>query len=210
LVSIQEFDTDELLRRAEAGQLDATEELFQRHRAKLRRMVEVRLDPRLRTRLDPSDVVQETLAEGVKQWKTYVKERPLPFYVWLRQIAWTRLVDLHRRHIVSQRRSVDREHAEPLHLSDESIHQLAQGLLARGNSPGESAQKNEIRDRVRVALNGLSEAYQNVLLLRHLEQLSVAETAQVLQIKEGTVKSRHYRALRSLNAVLDDLEGDQT
>ena len=96
-----------------------------------------------------------------------------------------------------------------MHLSDESLHQLAQGLLSRGNSPGESAQRNESRDRVRVALNGLSEAYQNVLLLRHLEQLSVAETAQVLQIKEGTVKSRHYRALRSLNVLLADLEGDQ-
>lgn len=207
MVATHEFDTDELLQRAETGDGDAIQALFLRFRAKLRRMIEVRLDPRLKKRLDPSDVVQETLAEGVRQWESYLSERPLPFYAWLRQIAWKRLVDLHRHHVTSQRRSIGREHPEEMQLSDQSLQQFAQRLLMQKDSPSERAEKAESRDRVRKALNELSESDRDVLLLRHLEQLSVAATAQVLQIREGTVKSRHYRALRRLRTLLADLGG---
>lgn len=210
LVAIEDFDTDELLQRAQAGEVDATEALFQRHRPKLRRMVEVRLDPRLRQRFDPSDVVQETLAEGVRKWPDYLNSRPLPFYAWLRQIAWIRLMELHRRHIKSQRRSVDREFDERLQLSDQSIQYLARRLLSAGPSPSERVEKNEIRDRVRQALEDISESDRDVLLLRHLEQLSVAETAQILGVAEGTVKSRHYRALKRLKSLLEDLGGHES
>lgn len=195
-----------MLRRAEAGESDATEELFQRHRPKLRRMIEVRLDARLLKRLDPSDVIQETLAEGFRQWPRYLKERPMPFYGWLRSIAWNRLMDLHRRHIASQRRSVQREDPDPPRLSDQSLERFARKLLTGGDSPSERAEKKERQNRVRIALEMLSETDRDVLLLRHLEQLSVTEVAQILQIPEGTIKSRHYRALQRLRLALEDLE----
>src|SRR5215470_6717040 len=92
-------DTEELLRRSQAGDRDARGALLQRHRKRLRRMVALRLDRRLASRLDPSDVVQDVLAAADRRLDEYLSERPLPFYPWLRQIAWDRLVYEHRRHV---------------------------------------------------------------------------------------------------------------
>src|SRR5215469_15978069 len=102
-------DTDELLARTAHGDQAAREQLITRHRARLRKMVAYRLDRRLRVRVDPSDVVQEVLAEASRKLPQYLQQRPLPFYPWLRQMAETRLIDLRRRHLESQRRSVCRE-----------------------------------------------------------------------------------------------------
>jgi RNA polymerase sigma-70 factor (ECF subfamily) len=84
-------DTEELLQRAASGDPQARQLLLTRHRKRLRRMVAVRLDPRLAARLDPSDVVQEALAAAARQLDAYLRDRPLPFYPWLRRLAWERL-----------------------------------------------------------------------------------------------------------------------
>src|SRR5438093_9616573 len=102
-------DTEQLLERAAGGDAVARDQLLQRHRDRLKRMVAVRADPRLAARVDPSDVVQETLAEAAARLDAYLRTRPLPFYPWLRQIAQQRLIDLHRRHVQAGRRSVMRE-----------------------------------------------------------------------------------------------------
>src|SRR4051794_14464625 len=101
-------DTDLLLRRAARGEEEARHRLLERHRDRLRRMVAVRLDPRLAARLDPSDIVQEALADAHQKLDQYAHERPLPFYPWLRRLAWERVVQAHRYH-GRARRSVDRE-----------------------------------------------------------------------------------------------------
>ena len=88
-------ESEDLIRRAWEGDEAATEELFARYRDRLRQMVTVRMDPRLAARLDASDVVQETLVEASRRLPEYLQDQPLPFYPWLRQIAWERLVDLH-------------------------------------------------------------------------------------------------------------------
>src|SRR5918911_4775541 len=92
-------DTEELLERSAAGDRDARGELLQRHRGRLKRMVAVRLDRRLAARVDPSDVVQETLAEAAAKLDGYLRTRPLPFYPWLRRLAQNRMADLYRRHV---------------------------------------------------------------------------------------------------------------
>src|SRR4051794_10800729 len=92
-------DTDHLLDRAAAGDVAARQRLLERHRPRLRRMVALRLDQRLRARVDPSDVVQEALFDADQELSDYLKRRPIPFYPWLRQLAWDRLIDLNRRHI---------------------------------------------------------------------------------------------------------------
>ena len=98
-----------MLDRAGHGDARARQLLLERHRARLRRMVAVRLDRRVAARVDPSDLVQETLAEAAARLSDYLRRRPLPFYPWLRQIAWDRLVEAHRRHLRAGRRSVARE-----------------------------------------------------------------------------------------------------
>src|SRR5262249_47300588 len=102
-------DTDELLTRSANGDRAARDQLLVRHRARLRKMVGYHLDRRLQARVDPSDVVQEVLAEASRKLPEYVKKRPLPFYPWLRQMAETHLLDLRRRHLDAQKRSVRRD-----------------------------------------------------------------------------------------------------
>src|SRR5258707_345168 len=81
-------ETRSLLQQAQAGDRQAFEDLFARHRPYLRQLVELRLDPKLHTRVDPSDVVQEAHLEAFRRLSTYLKERPMPFRLWLRQIAY--------------------------------------------------------------------------------------------------------------------------
>jgi RNA polymerase sigma-70 factor (ECF subfamily) len=198
-------NSDDLLRRAAAGDGQARGELLARYRDRLRRMIACRMDSRLSARIDPSDVVQDALAEANRQLPDYLSERPLPFYPWLRQIAWNRLVDLHRRHILARRRSVDREVRDWPLLSDGSTFELARRLVAKGSSPSVRLQREEARSRVQQALMQLSERDREILVLRYLEQLSTSETAAVLGIQEGAVKVRHFRALERVRALIDTL-----
>lgn len=195
-------DTDELLRRAEHGDEDARQAVLVRHRQRLKHMVAVHLDRRLAARVDPSDVVQEALLDAARGLNDYLRQRPLPFYPWLRQLAWERLIELHRRHLHAQKRSVKREQPLAAHLSNESTLQLAERVLAPQSSPSSRAIRSELRARLGTALDRLSERDREVLILRHLEQLSTRETAAVLGISEGAVKTRHLRALERLRQLL--------
>ena len=105
-------DTEELLQRAAEGDTAARQQLFVRHQHRLRQMVAVRMDRRLAARVDPSDLVQEALMDAHRKLNDYLRDRPLPFYPWLRRLAWERLLQLHRRHLHADRRSVLRE--EPM------------------------------------------------------------------------------------------------
>jgi RNA polymerase sigma-70 factor (ECF subfamily) len=167
-------------------------------------MVELRMDPRLAARVDPSDVVQDALVEADARLDVYVRDQPLPFYPWLRQLAWDRLADVHRRHVRAARRSVTREQANPSGLSDNSALELAGRLVETGAGPSDLARREELRVLVRAALERLSESDREVLVLRHLEQMSVKEIAAVLGVSEGAVKTRTLRALRRLRTLLDN------
>src|SRR5437764_15071581 len=109
MMTARDPDSEELLEQASQGDQSARQQLLARHRGRLLHMVAVRMDPRLRGRFDPSDVVQEALASAAQKLSDYLRRRPLPFYPWLRQLACEQLIELHRRHIQAQRRSVSRE-----------------------------------------------------------------------------------------------------
>jgi RNA polymerase sigma-70 factor, ECF subfamily len=198
-------DTQELLERSVRGDATARQELLVRHRARLRRMVAIRLDRRLGARLDPSDVVQEALADAARHLDEYLRHRPLPFYPWLRQFAWERLCKIHRHHIHAQRRSVIREGPD-MPLADESVRQLAHRLLAGGTSPSRQLIRREQRERVRAALAELSPSDREILVMRHLEQMETPEIAAALGISEGAVRNRQFRALVRLRSLLEGEE----
>jgi RNA polymerase sigma-70 factor (ECF subfamily) len=198
-------DTQELLEQSVRGDAAARQELLARHRARLRRMVALRLDRRLSARLDPSDVVQEALADAARHLDEYLLDRPLPFYPWLRQFAWERLCKLHRHHIHAQRRSIHREEPE-MPLPDESVRQLAHRLLAGGTSPSRQLIHREQRERVRAALAELSPSDREVLVMRHLEQMETPEIAAALGISVGAVRNRQFRALVRLRSLLEGEE----
>jgi RNA polymerase sigma-70 factor (ECF subfamily) len=202
VASEPEPDTDVLLAEAQAGNPTARGTLLERYRLRLRRMVAVRIDPRLAARLDPSDVVQETLAEAHRRLDDYLSDRPLPLYPWLRQIAQDRLADLHRRHVRAGRRAVDREQSPGPVLSDQSVAELAHRLVGSATGPSEMARRREQSGQLRQALLRLSETDREVLILRHLEHLSPKEIAAVLGVSESVVYTRHLRALERLRREL--------
>ncbi len=203
-----EPDTEQLLDLVGQGDRVARDRLLGRHRQRLRNLIALHLDPRIAARIDPSDVVQESLVEANRRLGDYLRDRPLPFYPWLRRLALQRLTDLHRLHLRSKKRSVGREEARLPLLSDDSVQQLARQLVARGSSPSAGLQRQDLRERLRIALARLAERDREVLILRHLEQLSVKEIAAVLGISEGAVKVRHVRALERLRQVLDEDTGE--
>jgi len=196
-------DTDQLLTRAADGDSSACQQLLARHRDRLRRMVAVRLDPRLAARLDPSDVVQEALLEAARKLPHYLREQPVPFYPWLRRLAWEHLLKLHQRHLARKRNAARDEPMAPA-LPDRSALELAQRLVASGTSPSGRVVRAETRDRVRAALGALAETDREVLVLRYLEGMTTAEVAAVLGLGESAVKMRHRRALDRLCRVLGD------
>ncbi len=201
--TVSEPDTEELLALTAQGNIAARQQLLVRHRKRLVKMVAVRLDRGVAARLDPSDVVQEALVEAAQQLDEFLRSRPLPYYAWLRQFAWERLVKLHRHHIRSKKRSVTREEPWSMPLPDNSVLCLAR-LAAGGASPSQALIRNELRQRLRAALEGLAPHDREILVMRNLEQLPIAEIAEILGLTEGAVKVRHLRALRRLRSILGE------
>jgi len=195
-------ETQGLLARIRGGDRSAAEELFARHRPRLRRMVAARIDERLASRVDPSDVVQETLTVACRRLSEYLEGKPFPFYPWLRQIAWDRLVDVHRQHLYANKRAIRQE--APLELSEASAMQLADRLVSSKTSPTKHLLRKELLARVRSLLARLADGDREVLVLKHLEELSNAECAAVLGITVEAVKKRYLRALARVRSLMDD------
>ena len=191
-------ETVELLQRVGKGDEQALGQLLARHRSRLRRMVSLHLDPRLSGRVDPSDVVQEAFMTASRKIDEFMRDRPLPFYPWLRQFAWNGLVDLHRKHVQAQKRSLSQEDPWSSSLLDRSANRLASRLASSGSSPSGRMIRREIRDRVRQALGKLAPRDREVLVLRHLEELSISEIAAILGLSEEATKKRQVRALERL------------
>lgn len=195
--------TDELLDRAEAGSDSAVQQLLSRHRERLRQMVSVRLDRRLASRVDPSDVVQEAFVEAVTRMPDYLKSRALPFYPWLRQLALDRINRNRRTHLETAKRSVAKEECPS--LSDESVVRLARRLVSRDISPSAQAMQHEIQALIRKSLASIGEKDRELLIMKYLEHLSLREIALVLGISEAAAKSRHIRALGRFSDQLGDV-----
>ena len=195
-------DTRSLLERARADPA-VLAQLFTRHRERLHRMVELRLDRRLQGRIDVSDVLQEAYLEAAQSFPRYLEEPAAPFYLWLRCITGRKLMGLHRHHLGRQARDARMEVS--IHdgrLPQATSEALAAQLLGRQTSPSEAVLRAELRGRVVEALESMDAVDREELVLRHFEQLSNQETAMVLGIQESAASKRHLRALQRLRAAL--------
>ncbi len=201
-------DTVDLIERARAGDPQALNKIFTRHRDRLRRMVEMRLDWRLQARLDASDVVQDAYLEVTTRLAEYLRDPKLPLFLWLRLVVGERLVTLHRHHLGVQMRDAGREVSlfrDALPVASSAA--LAAQLLGKHTSPTEAAVRAERVLRLQQALNSLDPTDREVLSLRHFEQLTRAETARVLGIEEAAAAKRHIRALKRLKDTLAEMPG---
>jgi RNA polymerase sigma-70 factor (ECF subfamily) len=197
-----------LLERARAGDKTALTEIFSSHRDRLRRMVDMRLDRRLQARIDASDVIQDAYLEVATRLDEYLRQPTLPLFLWLRLVVGERLTTLHRQHLGTQMRDAGREVS--LYrgaLPAASSAALAAQLIGKHTSPTEAVVRAERVLRLQEALNTLDPIDREILSLRHFEQLSRAETAQVLGIAEGAAAKRLIRALKRLKGILAGMPG---
>ena len=187
-------ETQELLAAARDGDAEARNRLLERHRDALRRMVGMRMDRAVQTRVDASDIVQDVLVEANRRLTDYLATAKMPFALWLRHLARDHLIDAHRRHRGAARRSVDRE--QPLATAataDQSAMDLA-ALLARSrNDAGRRRHASRAGTALRGGVETLDEMDREIILMRHFEHLSNQEAAQALELSEPAAGMRYLR-----------------
>ena len=202
--------TQDLLAGAKGGDAEAVNRLMERHRDSLRRMVQLRLDQKIQRRIDVSDVVQDVLVEANRRLQDYLQTGvSMPFHLWLRQIAQDRIIDAHRRHRASAKRSVDRERALAVPAAnDHSTMELAAQLADRQLTPAAAATQAELAQLVEAAIAKLPDQDCEIIIMRHYEQLSNQEIAQALSLTEPAASMRYLRAIRRLKELMMNPEAE--
>ena len=201
--------TETLLDAARAGDPDAVNRLLEKHRGPVRRLVQIRLDRKVQQRVDVSDVVQDVMIEASGRLAKYLDNPAMAFHLWLRQIAWDRIIDTYRRHRVSAKRNMDRE--QPMAMpggADHSTIELAAQLCDPGLTPAAAATQREIVSKVEAVIELLGDQDREIILMRHYEHLSNLEIAEVLNLNPPAASMRYLRALRRLRELLEENEVD--
>ncbi len=199
--------TVELIAEAKAGDKSAVNLLMDRHRNSLHRLVRMRLDKKIQNRVGVSDVVQDVLVEANRRLPKYLESPAMPFHLWVRQIARDRIIDAHRRHRVSAKRSVDREQqmVVPRGYDQSSMH-LASLLGDSKVSPAEAMIKKEMGRKVEDAISLLDQKDSEILVMRHYEHLTNQDISHLLGISEPAASMRYLRAIRRLKELMQNLD----
>lgn len=201
----EKIETQQLIAQAKEGDKSAVNLLMDRHRNSLRQLIRMRLDQKIQKRVDVSDVVQDVLVEANRRLQRYLADPMMPFHLWLRQIAKDRIIDAHRRHRVSAKRSVDREQqmVAPRGYDQSSIH-LASLLGDSRLTPAAAALQKEMARKVEASISKLDEKDCEIIVMRHYEQLTNQEIGQLLELSEPAASMRYLRAIRRLKVVMQD------
>ena len=199
------LDRDELLDRLRQGGEDAVGELFARYRDKLLRMIALRLDARLLSKVDCEDVLQEAFVTTARRLDDYLDQPSVPVFVWLRQITMQVLIDTHRRYVTAQMRDVRREvtHWRADRQGSHSAYLVAH-LADSLTSPSQCAVRREMLSNMNAALEQLGELDREVLVLRHLEELSNNDIAEILGVDKYAASRRYLRALTRLQRAMSE------
>ncbi|MGI9327270.1 MAG: sigma-70 family RNA polymerase sigma factor [Pseudomonadales bacterium] len=205
-------NTEQLLLSAQSGNRSAVNQLLDRHREAVRRLIDLRMDQMLKRRVDASDIVQEVMIEANRRLQKYLQDPVLPFHLWLRQMAKDRLIDAHRRHRGAARRSLDREQPIAGNFTGESSLDLMAQLRDQELTPAAAATWHELQRRFEAACLQLDSHDQEIVLMRHFEHLTNAETAIVLNLSPQAASMRYLRAMRRLREGINQIDsaGDPT
>jgi RNA polymerase sigma-70 factor, ECF subfamily len=205
-----------LLARAAGGDVDAWGALLARHQERLAGVVSFRLDLRLRGRVDAADVVQEAFIAATERRADFFAQSAQPLFLWLRWMVGNTLLEVHRHHLGAQMRDARREvrsarRADGGGDDDDSTRAaLVAQLTCGATGPATAVGRAEVKQRLREALGCMDAIDREVLALRHYEQLTNAEAAQVLGIQERAAAKRYLRALERLRELLADMPGGLT
>ena len=191
---------------------EAVGQLMAKYQSRLERIVGFRMDRRLKNRLDAQDVVQEAFIEAVGRLDDYKKcSDKMTFFLWLRFITMQKVFQLHRHHLGVAARNADRE--VPIYqrgLPQATSMVLAAQLLGNITSPSRAAEREERKAKLEQALSEVDELDREVLALRHYEQLSNQEVAELLEITPTAASNRYIRALRRLKSIIKRIDGDES
>ena len=193
-------ETQALVERLRSGERAVLDPLFEQHRPYLRRIVEMRLDKRLRRRVGVSDVVQATQLDALERVDDYIANDGLPFRWWLRRAVHERLKHVSRENLKAAKRDIRRE----IPLPDKSSLCIVANLGGNGPTPSQHAVKNEQAKQVRRALAQLSDADREILIMRTVEGLPYDEIGYILGIEPAAARKRRARALLRLDRLLRD------
>ena len=194
-------ETIELLGGAQQGDANAVDRLMDRHRDSLHKMVECRLNQAVARRVYVSDIVQDALLTASRRLADYLENPSIPFHAWLRQLTRDRLADAYRREL-ADKRDVARE--QRVAATDRSsLDPLAQ---ARDDqlTPAAMLLRKEFAERFQHAVDQLDEGSKEIILMRHAEQLTNSQAAELLGLSEAAAGMRYLRALRQLKSLLGE------
>ena len=196
-------DEDPFSEVAEHGDPEAVAEILEEFRGRIGRMLAVRMDPRLRGRLDASDVIQDTFLEVHDRIGDWRARGDLPFFLWVRFLAGQKLTQMHRKHLGTAQRDARRELPDALRSAPgATTATLAGALVASGVTPSEQIMRLEDESRLVKVLDDLRELHREVLALRHFEGLSNQEVARLLDIEPSAASRRYVRARARLQEKL--------
>jgi len=199
---------DLLIQQAAAGDQQAAAALFGRFHERLLRMVRLRMDHRLKGRIDSEDILQDAYLDATQRLKEYAAQPSMSFFLWLRYLAAQKLVDAHRHHLGAEKRNAGREVAlyrGP--VPEATSASLAAQLLGRLTSPSLAAIRAETQIKVQEVLNTMDAIDREVLVLRHFEHMNNTDTAELLGIQPAAASKRYITALKRLKAILSGIPG---
>lgn len=194
------MDSDPLEAALAAGDQSALAELFEKHRERLWRMVRFRLDPRLLGRVDPDDILQEAFMDALTRLPHF--DGTMTGFLWLRWVVQQTMIAVHRRHLGAQMRSAHRERYLASPATSQSLMAVLSGTPT---SPSEALMRNERAAALADALQAMSALDQEVIALRHFEDLANHEVAEALGITAKAASIRYVRALARLRGALQSL-----
>ena len=198
--------SDRLIDQLRSGDEDALAEVFSHYRQRLRQIIRFRLDYRIAGRISDSDVLQETFIAAVKRLDHYSKRDQMSPFLWLRLVLGQQLVDLHRQHLQAGMRDVRKEVSIQQHVpSPHTSMAIAAHLVGRATGVSELVSRAEQIERLESTLNEMDPIDREVIALRHFEELSNAETAEVLKIEPAAASKRYVRAMTRLGELMEKL-----
>ena len=202
---------DELLQELTSDREEALARFFSTVRERLARIIAFRLDYRLSGRVSESDVLQDTFVRAAQRIDSYLEKPDMPFFVWLRLEANQRLLELHRQHFGAEKRDVRREiNLTHKPQANQTSLALAAHLVAQMTSASQIIERAEQISKLEATLNEMNELDREVIALRHFEELSNLETAEILNIEPAAASKRYIRALKKLREIMDSLQQDES
>jgi RNA polymerase sigma-70 factor (ECF subfamily) len=199
--------TNRLLRHAGAKDARALAELFARHAERLRKMVRLRLDERLRGRISSSAILEQVGRDVGRRLDEFLADRSRPFFLWLRAVAGERLQQLHRQHLGPAAAEAGQE----LHLYRGAMPEVTAASMAAqllgDRAANQTALRADLLWQLQAALNGLAPLDRDLLALRHFEELSNEAAAVVVGMEPAAAMVRYLQALKRLNEILRSIPG---